>query len=205
MPSKSSTPIALRFPNEVLSELDALAELRNCSRPDAIRLAVDAGLFALRQNAAQEQVSAGRPRRRAGKTESSEHTASFEPGERPLGRRSMGKRKAAPTASTPSQDQPETKPDLLTFAAQAIEAGQRCKSGRFGEDRVLINHVWRQYKREHKPKGMDLEAFKRKLLEANRERYLSLVCADMAPLLDQKDVQESEIRHLSATFHFLCI
>ncbi len=63
----------------------------------------------------------------------------------------------------------------------------------------------RQYKREQKPKGMDLEAFKQRLVEANRERYLSLVCADMAPTLDQKDVKESEIRYLSATFHFLCI
>jgi hypothetical protein len=51
---------------------------------------------------------------------------------------------------------------------------------------------------------MDLEAFKQRLVEANRERYLSLVCADMAPVLDQKDVKESEARYLSATFHFLC-
>jgi hypothetical protein len=93
----------------------------------------------------------------------------------------------------------------VTFAARVIEAAQRTKTGRFGDDRVFINHVWRQYKREYRSKGMDLQAFKQRLVEANRERYLSIVCADMAPVLDQKDVKESEIRYRSATFHFLCI
>jgi hypothetical protein len=93
----------------------------------------------------------------------------------------------------------------VSFAAQVLEAAGRTKTGRFGDDRVFISHLWRQYKREQRPKGLDLAAFKQLLVEANRERYLSLACDDLAPVHDQKDIKESEIRHLSATFHFVCI
>jgi hypothetical protein len=47
--------------------------------------------------------------------------------------------------------------------------------------------------------------FKALLLEANRQRLLSLACADMAPIHRPSVVKESEINHLSATFHFLCV
>jgi hypothetical protein len=94
---------------------------------------------------------------------------------------------------------------LVSFAAQVLEAGQRTKTGRFGKDRIFISHVWRTFEREQQPKNMDLDSFKQRLLEANRERCLDLVCADMAPMLDQADVKESEINYLSATFHFLCL
>jgi hypothetical protein len=95
--------------------------------------------------------------------------------------------------------------DLTSFAEMALEAARRSDTGRFGEDRVLISHAWRQFQRDHPHGGLDEAGFKQRLLEANRERFLSLVCADMAPLLDQTDVAASEIRYLSATFHFVCL
>lgn len=119
-------------------------------------------------------------------------------------RNARGKRKSRAKRAE-AKAPPEARRDLLTFAGQVLEAAQSTKSGRFGDDRVFINHVWRQYKREQRPKGMDLEAFKQRLLEANRQHYLSLIRADMAPYLDRKDVQESAIRHLSAEFNFVCI
>ena len=190
MPSKSSTAVALRFPNDVILQLDALAASRSCSRPEAIRFAVEAGLGVLGQSTSQE-----RKKPRAAKPQSSESA------EAP--RSTKGKKgRAKPGAVTASS---ETEADLVTFAVEVLAAAQHTKTGRFGDDRVFISHVWRQFKREHKPEGMDLEAFKKQLVEANRERLLSLVCADLAPTLNQKDVKESETRYLTATFHFLCL
>ena len=96
-------------------------------------------------------------------------------------------------------------PTLKSFAEQVLESAKRSKTGKFGEDRIFISHAWKQYQLDHRPRKMDLDGFKSRLVEANRERFLSLVCADMAPMLDQKDVKESVIRYLSATFHLLCI
>ena len=190
MPSKSSTAVALRFPNNVILQLDALAASRSCSRPEAIRLAVDAGLGALVQSESQEPKTA-----LAAKPQSLE-TA---------GASKSAKGKKGRTKLAAAGVLPEAEADLVTFTAQVLEAAQRTKTGRFGADRVFISHVWRQFERDHKPEGMDLEAFKKHLVEANRERLLSLACADMPAEHKQKDVKESEARHLSATFHFLCL
>ena len=113
-------------------------------------------------------------------------------------------RKKAPAKAAAVESQPAPF-DLVLFAAQVIEAGKRCETGKFGEDRIFINHAWRQYEQDAEPEGMDLKSFKQRLAEANNKRYLSLVCADMAPMLEQKDVKESETRWLSATFHLLCL
>lgn len=94
---------------------------------------------------------------------------------------------------------------LKLFAYWVLESAKRSKTGKFGDDRIFISHAWKQYKRDQKPKGLDLDGFKERLVEANRERFLSLVCADMAPMMDSTDVRESETRYLSATFHLLCI
>jgi hypothetical protein len=178
MPSKSSTPIALRFPNALIAELDALASSRSCSRPEAIRIAVDVGLAALRQNAAQGPSV--EPRKRGRKVRSVE-----------------------PANPATAEAAPAAELELVTFAAQVIEAAQRTETGRFGKDLVFINHVWRKFEREHKTEGMDLEDFKRHLAEASQERFLSLAPAGGARKRERKDVEESETRHLSETFHLV--
>jgi hypothetical protein len=95
--------------------------------------------------------------------------------------------------------------DLEAFAQDVLDAARTSRTGRFGEDRVFINHVWKQFKRVHPSSGLDAESFKARLVEANRARLLSLVRADLAPMLDPRDVQASETRYLSTAFHLLCI
>jgi hypothetical protein len=95
--------------------------------------------------------------------------------------------------------------DLKAFAQEVLEAARTSRTGRFGEDRVFISHVWKQFKRVHPSSSLDAESFKARLVEANRARFLSLACADMAPMLKASDVKASETRYLSATFHFVCI
>jgi hypothetical protein len=95
--------------------------------------------------------------------------------------------------------------ELGAFARQALEAGRKSRTGRFGEDRVFINHVWKQFKRVYPSSGLDEESFKQHLLQANRARLLSLARADLAPMMKAEDVKASETRYLSATFHLLCI
>ncbi len=95
--------------------------------------------------------------------------------------------------------------DLGTFSEQVLAAAKRSKTGRFGDDRIFISHVWRQFQKKNPKAGLTEASFKTLLVEANRARLLSLVCAGMAPFLDQTDVRESEIRYLSATFHLLCV
>ena len=207
MPGVSSTTsiLPLRVPNELLERLDILVTRLRTTRTDVGRDALQRGLDQLEAAQENRTAPAGRLKRRV----PVEELSPSKPAGRSTGKKqakgTRGKTQAASTKSAAAEAPPEAELDLAPFAAQVLEAAQRTKNGRFGDNRVFINHVWRQYKREQRPKGMDLEAFKQRLVEANRARYLSLACADMAPIHDQKDVQESEIRHLSATFHFLCI
>lgn len=77
------------------------------------------------------------------------------------------------------------------------------------EDRALVCRVHTAWAKAGGP--LDLDTFKERLVEANRARYLSLVAADMAPVMvdegqcTQNEIQDSEIRYLSATFHLLCL
>jgi hypothetical protein len=95
--------------------------------------------------------------------------------------------------------------DLKSFSEQVLAAARRSPTGRYGDDRVFVSHAWRQFQREHPQTKLTEPDFKERLIEANRERHLSLVRADMAPILDPDDVASSEIRYLSATFHLICI
>lgn len=90
---------------------------------------------------------------------------------------------------------------LPAFAQRVLHTARTSTSGRFGEDRVFISHVWRAM-REH---GLDEQSFKNRLVEANQKRLLSLSRADMVELMDPAEVSASEIRHLGATFHFIAL
>ena len=118
-------------------------------------------------------------------------------------RKASGRHKKAPAAALEPAEPAAA--GLKLFAYWVLESAKRSKTGKFGDDRIFISHAWKQYKRDQKPKGMDLDGFKERLVEANRERFLSLVCADMAPMMDPTDVRESETHYLLATFHLLCI
>jgi hypothetical protein len=108
-------------------------------------------------------------------------------------------------SSAPSRDSgPAPRPTedgLPAFVERVLHTARNSATGRFGEDRVFISHVWRAM-REH---GLDEKSFKNRLVEANQKRLLSLSRADMVELMDPSDVATSEIRHLGATFHFIAL
>jgi len=90
---------------------------------------------------------------------------------------------------------------LRAFAEQVVRAARSVTTGRFGDDRVFISHVWRALQ----GLGLDEQAFKRRLVEANQRRLLSLSRADMVELMDPAELSASEVRHLGATFHFIAL
>jgi len=93
--------------------------------------------------------------------------------------------------------------DLPEFARRVRDTARTCESGRFGDDKVFISHIWRKLEPEMKRDG--IEEFKRRLGEANRLGLLSLSRADLVQAMDPEDVRESETAFLNARFHFVRI
>lgn len=114
---------------------------------------------------------------------------------------------AAPSA-LPAQDlatRPGSLPeDDAAFAARVLSAAKSSNTGRFGRDKVFISHVVRQLAHEGVAVG-DVEAFKARLVSAHRRNLLSLSRADLVEAMRPDDVDASETRYLSATFHFVRI
>jgi len=109
---------------------------------------------------------------------------------------------ATVTSPAPAAGAPRDGEDgLRSFSENVLRTARTSPSGRFGDNRVFISHVWHAMKGN----GMDEKAFKRRLVEANRKRLLSLTRADMVELMDPADVAASEIQHLGATFHFIAL
>jgi hypothetical protein len=106
-----------------------------------------------------------------------------------------------PSAAAPAPAPRPTEDGLDAFAERVLHTARTARSGRFGEDRVFISHVWRAMSNQ----GLDEQSFKNRLVEANQKRLLSLSRADMVELMDPTDVAASEIRHLGATFHFIAL
>ena len=84
-------------------------------------------------------------------------------------------------------------------------AAEECASGRFGDNKVFIIHVWRALQNDPDFRGMDLPAFKQHLAEANNARLLDLSRADLVQAMDPDDVRLSEVTYLNAAFHFIRI
>jgi hypothetical protein len=95
--------------------------------------------------------------------------------------------------------------DLQTFANTVLAAARACPTGRFGDNKVFINHLCRYLQNEPGFPRLALEEFKRRLTEANAARLLVLSRADMAPDLPQDDVRASETSYLNAHFHFVTL
>ncbi|MDC0707478.1 hypothetical protein POL68_03250 [Stigmatella sp. ncwal1] len=90
---------------------------------------------------------------------------------------------------------------LSSFAERVLHTARSATSGRFGDDRVFISHIWRAMR----DPNLDEQSFKNRLVEANQKRLLSLSRADMVELMDPADVAASETRYLGATFHFIAL
>ncbi|MEZ4236964.1 MAG: hypothetical protein R3F59_12590 [Myxococcota bacterium] len=89
-------------------------------------------------------------------------------------------------------------PDAFDAAA-VLAAARACTTGRFGADKVLVHHVWRAIARP----GLDLDAFKRRLVALNSAGGLALARADLVQLMDPDELARAEIRVGHATFHFV--
>lgn len=108
---------------------------------------------------------------------------------------------AAPIAPAAPNEVPLPADDGA-FAARVLKAARASKTGRFGDDKVFISHVLRQLTDEGAGVN-DAEAFKDRLVSVHRRGLLSLSRADLVEAMDPKDVDASETRYLSATFHFV--
>ncbi|MGZ3390761.1 MAG: hypothetical protein ACXVCF_14360 [Isosphaeraceae bacterium] len=109
-----------------------------------------------------------------------------------------------------SVDQPDRRPSispsgLADFVQKVRAAAEECASGRFGDNKVFIIHVWRALQNDPDFRGMDLPAFKQRLAEANNARLLDLSRADLVQAMDPDDVRLSEVTYLNAAFHFIRI
>jgi hypothetical protein len=92
---------------------------------------------------------------------------------------------------------------LRVFADRAVAAARTSKTGRWGEQKVFISHVWDQYCRDDAQPAIELDTFKKWLVRANQAGFLSLSRADLIDAMDANDVRRSEISSLGATFHFI--
>lgn len=92
------------------------------------------------------------------------------------------------------------------FAAAVMTAASQVPAaGRFGADRVFISALWKQLGEQRDALGPNLDAFKARLLDANRARLLTLARADMPGAMNRATVAASEIAYLNSTFHFVVI
>lgn len=115
-----------------------------------------------------------------------------------------------PSSSPVPQAEPDkssvTEPfDLEVFARTVIAAARTSPTGRFGDNKVFINHVWRQLRDQPQIAPLGLSGFKARLVEANQRRLLTLSRADLVQMLDPTDVRESETHYLGGEFHFVLI
>jgi hypothetical protein len=95
--------------------------------------------------------------------------------------------------------------DLPAFAATVRAVARDCPTGRFGDNKVFISHVWRHLRQEPAFAQLGLEAFKARLVEANHDSQLHLSRADLVQVMDPGDVQESETSYRNAVFHFILL
>jgi hypothetical protein len=114
--------------------------------------------------------------------------AAPEPG--PAEPRSAGPRAAAPRPV-----------ELTTFAQRVNEEARRCQSGRIG-DKIFVGHLW---SRLQPSTGLDLDTFKRHLLDANRAGLLKLGRADLVQKMDPEEVRRSETSSMGGVFHFVLV
>jgi hypothetical protein len=116
-----------------------------------------------------------------------------------------GLRAVALAALTTANAIPDEPFDLDTFANTVKAVARTCPTGRFGDNKVFISHVWRQLQDQPQIAPLGLAGFKQKLVEANRENLLTLSRADLVQLMDPADVRESETAYLNAAFHFILV
>jgi hypothetical protein len=93
--------------------------------------------------------------------------------------------------------------NLELFANQVMQSAKRSQTGKFGDNKVFISHVWHQMELDGNTFGLDLKQFKHYLGLANNKDLISLSRADLAYALDHNAVSASETSYLNSIFHFI--
>ena len=96
-----------------------------------------------------------------------------------------------------------SRPGSLDFADEVLRAAESCSSGRFGNDKVFISHVFKELQRQGSLHAASRDGFERRLLDAYNAHRLSLSRADLVEAMPERDVAESEVRSGTAQFHFI--
>jgi hypothetical protein len=99
---------------------------------------------------------------------------------------------------------PVPESDDKAFADRVLTAARTSPTGRFGENKVFISHIFRKLLEEGAI-AADSDAFKDRLVAVHRGGLLSLSRADLVGAMDPRDVASSEASYLGATFHFVRI
>ena len=102
-----------------------------------------------------------------------------------------------------SPEFPSAQDDLPEFAVWVLEAARSSPTGWFGDAKVFIAHVWRAFEHDPAIRGLGIEGFKARLVEAHRARLLELGRADLVEAMDPADVRESATPYLNAVYHFV--
>lgn len=115
----------------------------------------------------------------------------------------------SPVSSDAAIDRSATDSSPADFFAQQVLAIAR-KTGpeaRHYDRKVYIYALWQAWKSQANAGQPDigLEAFKRRLLDANRSGQLSLGRADLVQTMDHDLMRRSEVVFLNARFHFVLI
>jgi hypothetical protein len=111
----------------------------------------------------------------------------------------------APAAPAPAATTPPAPFDAEAFARRVLDAARSTRTGRFGDDKVFVSHVFRTLSVDPRFAAMGLDAFKQWLAEANNARRLDLSRADMVEAMNPEDVAQSRVAYLGAEFHFIRI
>lgn len=90
-----------------------------------------------------------------------------------------------------------------SFAQTVVAAAHRSSTGRFGEKKVFIAHVWRGLLADGLAAPDEEGVFKERLIRANTAGQVRLSRADLAGAHDAGDVRASEIEYLGEKFHFV--
>jgi hypothetical protein len=92
---------------------------------------------------------------------------------------------------------------LVAFAATINRIARDAKSGRHGDHKVFISHVWQQYSQDPSSPPMTRDEFNQRLIEANRSTLLTLSRADLICAMAPEDVSHSEVPLSDTTVHFV--
>lgn len=182
------------------------------AREECARLVAGASLKPkAKKKAAPKKRAPARPRKRAAAPKRRRIVAKPRKAA-PKARKRAPKRKAArkgksgkKASSRGSPAAVERRAEQLAYEHVIDRIRNAVRSGqvkRFGE-KAFIGSVWQQLRRSEPFKSMGRDEFNQLLLHAHREGDLRMSRADLVSAMNRKDVDDSEIAYLNATFHFL--